>query len=276
MRAVSILILGLILITRTAFADEKLPVLKAGGETYSNVTVIKVSATDIYFISDRGLANAKLQNLDPALQKHFHYDPAKAAAEQKRQAANSENQLRAGGAGNASSVTEIKSEMDNAISRVKEIVNQPVESLPRTPDMQVATYSPGWFHPGAEKPDFDTVDVRATQVFPYAQNQYVTSDLNPGVVFIGSELEFNPMTKYFYSDRSLPKKKLTEAEMLEVNRLYRVIGKCEQRLERSQNPLWPLSAAYPWLITHKPIVIAAVAVLLVGLLFLRKRQSQKF
>jgi hypothetical protein len=40
------------------------------------------------------------------------------------------------------------------------------------------------------------------------------------------------MTKYFYEDRSLPKKKLTEAEMLEINRLYRVIGQCEQQLAR--------------------------------------------
>jgi hypothetical protein len=34
------------------------------------------------------------------------------------------------------------------------------------------------------------------------------------------------MTKYFYLDRTLPKKKLTEAEMLEINKLYRVIGQC--------------------------------------------------
>jgi hypothetical protein len=274
MRAGLVLVLSLIVITSVAFADEKLPVLKAAGETYSNVTVIKVTATDVYFISDKGLANAKLQNLDPALQKHFHYDPAKAAAEQKREAANTRVQLRAIGTGNASSIAEIKSQMDSAISRVKEIVNQPVESLPRTPDMQVATYSPGWFHPGAEKPDFNTVDVRATRLLPYDQHQYVTSDLNPGVVFIGSELEFNPMTKYFYTDRSVPKKKLTEAEMLEINRLYRLIGKCEQRLDRMQNPLWPLTAIYLWLVTHKPIVIAMVAVLFVALLFLRKRPSQ--
>jgi hypothetical protein len=38
------------------------------------------------------------------------------------------------------------------------------------------------------------------------------------------------MTKYFYIDRSLPKKKLTEAEMLEINKLYRVIGACEEQL----------------------------------------------
>jgi hypothetical protein len=44
-------------------------------------------------------------------------------------------------------------------------------------------------------------------------------------------LEFNAMTKYFYTDRSLPKKKLTEAEMVEINRLYEIIGRCEQQLD---------------------------------------------
>lgn len=276
MRTRIVFILSLIVATLTAFADEKLPVLKVAGETYSNVTVIKVSATDIYFISDQGLANAKLKNLDPALQKHFHYDPAKAAAAQKEEAAPVPDQLRAIGAGNDSSIAGIKSQMDAAMARIREIVNQPVTSLPRTPDMQVATYSPGWFHPGAETPDFNTVDVRTTQMFPYDGHQYVTSDLNPDVVFIGSELEFNPMTKYFYTDRSVPKKKLTEEEMLEINQLYRVIGKCEQRLDRLQNPLWPLAAARPWLGTHKPIVIVVVVILFLSLSFLRRRRAQQF
>ena len=40
----------------------------------------------------------------------------------------------------------------------------------------------------------------------------------------GKELEFNSMTKYFYVDRTQPKKKLTEEEMLEINKLYRLIG----------------------------------------------------
>ena len=102
--------------------------------------------------------------------------------------------------------------------------------------MQVSTYRPGWFHEGAIKPNFNTVDVRATRETPYDPRPYVTSDLNPGVVFIGSQLEFNPMTKYFYTDRSLPKKKLSEAEMIEINRLYRTIGRCEQQLaELRQN-----------------------------------------
>ena len=64
------------------------------------------------------------------------------------------------------------------------------------------------------------------------RSQYVTSDLNPGVVFPGKELEFNSKTKYFYMDRSLPKKKLTEAEMLEINRLYRVIARDEDELSQ--------------------------------------------
>ena len=33
-----------------ARADEQLPVLQAGSEVYSNLTVTSVSATDIYFI----------------------------------------------------------------------------------------------------------------------------------------------------------------------------------------------------------------------------------
>jgi hypothetical protein len=39
------------------------------------------------------------------------------------------------------------------------------------------------------------------------------------------------MTKFFYVDRSVPKKKLTEDEMLEINRLYRIIGQCEIQLD---------------------------------------------
>ena len=98
--------------------------------------------------------------------------------------------------------------------------------------MRVSTYRPGWFHDGAIKPDFNNVDVRASRETSYDKNQYVTSDLNPGVVFLAAELEFNPMTKYFYTDRSLPKKKLPEAKMLEINRLYRIIGRCEQELAK--------------------------------------------
>jgi hypothetical protein len=63
--------------------------------------------------------------------------------------------------------------------------------------------------------------------------------LNPGLMFRARDLEFNPMTKYFYTDRSLPKKRLAEAEMAEINRLYRVIGAREQDLARMRAGLPP-------------------------------------
>ena len=136
-------------------------------------------------------------------------------------------------------ITDVQMEMDKAIAQVQKIVNQPVVAYARQPGMQYSEYSPGWFHEGASKPDFNSVDIRTTQQFPYASHEYVTSDLNPGVVFRGRDLEFNSNTKYFYLNRSIPKKKLTEAEMLEVNRLYRIIGHCEHELLVLQPPPVP-------------------------------------
>lgn len=127
---------------------------------------------------------------------------------------------------------ELESEMKVAIEKVQFLVNQPVEPLLRVEGMQVSTYKPGWFHEGASKPDYNNVDIRRTQDLSYGKNEYVTSDLNPGIVFRGAEVEFNSMTKFFYTDRSLPKKRLTEAEMVEINRLYRIIGRCEDALTK--------------------------------------------
>jgi thiol-disulfide isomerase/thioredoxin len=73
------------IITLTARADEHLDVLKVRSDIYSNVTVTAVSATDIFFTHSRGLGNAKLKYLDPALQKHFAYDTSQAAATEKVQ-----------------------------------------------------------------------------------------------------------------------------------------------------------------------------------------------
>jgi hypothetical protein len=209
------------------------------------------------------------------MQKHFHHDQAAAAAAEKQRTTNIQYRSQATDNNQPSSVAGIKAEMDDAISQVKEIVNQPVTAVPRTPDMQVSTYHPGWFHPGAAEPDFDTVDVRTTQRFIYDQYEYVTSDLNPGVVFISHELEFNEMTKYFYTDRTVPKKRLTEDEMLEINRLYRVIGKCEQQLDDLQDSKSPVKAFHLWAAKHRPIVITLVAVLFVTLLVIRRSRSQE-
>src|SRR2546427_6173203 len=66
--------------------DERLATLRVGTEVYSNVTVTSVSVTDIFFTHSRGVGNAKLKNLDPAVQKMFHFDPAKSDAQQADQA----------------------------------------------------------------------------------------------------------------------------------------------------------------------------------------------
>jgi hypothetical protein len=142
-----------------------------------------------------------------------------------------------------SQIAALTAEMNQAMTRVRQIVNQPVTRYARQPGMSVRIYSSGWFHEGATRPNFNTVDVRTTQELVYNKGGYVTSDLNPGVVFIGSQLEFNSMTKFFYTDRTLPKKRLTEPEMLEINRLYRVIGRCEHELDALQNPVKADAAA---------------------------------
>jgi protein disulfide-isomerase len=81
-----------LLVAMMGRADEKLPLLKDGSDVYSNVTVLSSTATDVYFTydngkNDKGMANAKLKDLSPELQKYFHYSAAKAVAVQQKQAA---------------------------------------------------------------------------------------------------------------------------------------------------------------------------------------------
>jgi hypothetical protein len=77
----------LLLTALSARADEKLPLLKVGADVYSNVTVTAVSATDVFFTTGGGMGNAKLKDLDPELQKHFNYNPARANEAATNQAA---------------------------------------------------------------------------------------------------------------------------------------------------------------------------------------------
>jgi len=189
-------------------------------------------------------------------------------------------------------IAAIQARRDDAIARVKEIINQPVTQLPRTSDMTDVGEYPYWFHDGATRPDFNNVDIRTTQEFHYDDHQYAASALNPGVVFIGHELEFNAMTKYFYTNRSLPKKRLTEAEMLNINQYYRDIGYCEHQLAVLQlpaliaanqesaaaavaasGPETPLDEARQLAATHKPVVAGIGVGLVAGLWYLRRRRQ---
>jgi cytochrome c biogenesis protein CcmG, thiol:disulfide interchange protein DsbE len=91
MRVGGFIVLVLLAAITVVRADENLPVLNAGSDVYSNVTVTTVTATDIYFTYAGGMANVKLKNLNPELQKHFHFNSTKAGeVEQKQAQANGE------------------------------------------------------------------------------------------------------------------------------------------------------------------------------------------
>ncbi len=62
----------------------KLPRLKVADETYTNVTVVNVNATDLFFTYSKGIKNVKLRALEPEIQKLFDYDP-RTAKEAERQ-----------------------------------------------------------------------------------------------------------------------------------------------------------------------------------------------
>lgn len=127
-----------------------------------------------------------------------------------------------------------QAEFDATAKQVQAIVNQiPPTVVPPPNNQEIYHYD---YHPGATKPDFNTADVLSTRE-PW-NGQYVYMDTRPGVFYRSADCEFNPQTKFFYTRRDVPKKKLTDAENREVVRLYRILGKDEsiinalaQRLE---------------------------------------------
>jgi hypothetical protein len=182
----------------------------------------------------------------------------------------------AGAASTEDEIVALKAQKSDAIFKVQDIVNQPVTHLKRTPGMVGVAEYDFWFDPGAITPDFDHVDVRTSQDLQYQSYQYVTSPQNPGEVFLGSELEFNAQTKYFYTDRSLPKKKLTETEMEEINQLYRIIGHCNDQLYDLENPDPPLVKIQKLLTMHRQAVIATSVGIIVLLIIIRMLTRPKY
>lgn len=90
--------LVLLVVALSAHADETFTTLTIGNDTYSNVTVTVVTATDIYFTYNGGMGNAKIKNLSPQLRQHFHFNRANAAAvEQKQAKANAQYLVRISG-----------------------------------------------------------------------------------------------------------------------------------------------------------------------------------
>jgi cytochrome c biogenesis protein CcmG/thiol:disulfide interchange protein DsbE len=82
-----LLVCGLALsATEIHAAEERIPVLQAGGQTFSNVVVTGKSATDLYFLHKGGVGNVKLKSLPPELQQKFGFDAVKAAEAEAAQA----------------------------------------------------------------------------------------------------------------------------------------------------------------------------------------------
>jgi thiol-disulfide isomerase/thioredoxin len=61
----------------------KFDYLKVGSQTFSNVTVVSMNATDVYFTHDKGMSNVKIKYLEPEAQKRLEYDPKAADAAEK-------------------------------------------------------------------------------------------------------------------------------------------------------------------------------------------------
>lgn len=86
---INVLLLAVCLLGAGSLAravEEQFSSLKVGSETYTKVTVTTVTKTAIYFTHSRGIGTAKLKDLELALQEHFHFNPAEAAARQAEQA----------------------------------------------------------------------------------------------------------------------------------------------------------------------------------------------
>lgn len=236
-------------------AEEKFPLLQVGSETYSNVVITKVSSTDIYFTFDKGVANAKLKKLDAALQEHFREQAAKSAVmEQKEKEAaeyaRSQNiattnsaPIKVPDALDNQPLIDAQAEIDSATAKIKQIANQPVAPVERANLTgywvnRGSKWIPGWAQQiidlmkGPPEVNFATADVRISQR-SWAQETTENPD-NP-VFFVGLKTEplfyraekvgFNLDLLRFYEDLALPKKQLTEDELIEINRLFRIIAK---------------------------------------------------
>jgi thiol-disulfide isomerase/thioredoxin len=95
---------------------EKLERLVVGTRTYTNVTVLGVNATDVYFTYDQGMANAKLKYLESDMQKHFGYDPEVSALVEQQQI---EDEARYVAAMSAKVASDLAAQAEKAIQAAK-------------------------------------------------------------------------------------------------------------------------------------------------------------
>ena len=112
------------------------------------------------------------------------------------------------------------------MGRVRGIVNQTPPTVPKPP-ASAEVYHYG-YHPGALTPDYAHADLFSTREL--WNGDYAYMDTAPGVYYRSADCEFNPQTKFFITNRNVPTKKLTDAEITEIVRLYRTIAADQQLL----------------------------------------------
>jgi cytochrome c biogenesis protein CcmG, thiol:disulfide interchange protein DsbE len=69
----------------SAAAAIKLDTMRVGDRTYTNVTITSYSTSDVYFSHSKGVASAKLRNVEPSVQKLLDYNPDKAQVAEQAQ-----------------------------------------------------------------------------------------------------------------------------------------------------------------------------------------------
>jgi cytochrome c biogenesis protein CcmG/thiol:disulfide interchange protein DsbE len=72
--------LCLLAVSLQAAQSIKFDSLHVGSQTFSNVTVVGMNATEVFFTHDKGMSNVKMKYLDPDVQKRLDFDPKAAAA----------------------------------------------------------------------------------------------------------------------------------------------------------------------------------------------------
>jgi thiol-disulfide isomerase/thioredoxin len=100
--------------------------LVVGSRTYTNVTIVGVNTTDLFFTYDKGMSNAKLKYLEPELQARFRYDPEVAALVEQQQI---EDEARYIAAMSAKMAADIAAQAEKAILAAKKAAATYEESL---------------------------------------------------------------------------------------------------------------------------------------------------
>jgi hypothetical protein len=144
------------------------------------------------------------------------------------------------------SVSEARRKLETALASAREIINQPVQGTPVTPQMllKAEQHLDGWDYLPAQTPNFIEAHIEDTQWVDSAGTEWVTCNLTPGLAFPLKNLETNAQTRFFYTDLTLPKKRLTAEEMAQLDVIYHQIGMYAAYLQRAGHP-WTPSPGQP-------------------------------